>query len=50
MQNPEEPHAEPGATCRTPCCQFVGGSADFEVNLWALKEETDDLFLPYTVV
>ena len=50
MQNTEEPHAEPGAACRTPCCQFFGGSADFEVNLLALKEETDGLFWSYTVV
>ena len=50
MQNTEEPEAEPGAAFRTPCCQFFGGSADFEVNFWALKEETDGLFLPYTVV
>ena len=50
MQNTEEPDAEPGAACRTPCCQFFGGSADFEVNLLALKEETDGIFLSYTVV
>ena len=50
MQNTEEPHVEPGAACRTPCCQFFGGSADFEVNLLALKEETDGLFWSYTVV
>ena len=50
MQNPEEPDAEPGAECRTPCCQFFGGNADFEVNLLALKEETDGIFLSYTVV
>ena len=50
MQNPEEPDAEPGAECRTPCCQFFGGNADFEVNFLALKEETDGIFLSYTVV
>jgi hypothetical protein len=50
MQNTEEPDAEPGAACRTPCCQLFGGSADFEVNLLALKEETDGIFLSYTVV
>ena len=31
-------------------CQFFGGSGDFEVNFLALKEETDGIFLSYTVV
>ena len=39
-----------GAECRTPFCQFFGGSADFEVLKEALKEETDGIFLSYTVV
>ena len=50
MQNTEEPDAGPGAEYRTPVCQFFGGSADFEVNFLALKEETDGIFLSYTVV
>ena len=50
MQNTEEPDTEPGSACSTPCCKFFGGNADFEVNLLALQEETDDLFLSYTVV
>ena len=50
MQNTEEPDAEPGAACRTPFCHFFGGSADFEVNFLALEEETDGIFLSYTVV
>ena len=51
LNSPKEPNAEPrGAECRTPCCKNFGGSADFEVNLWALKEETDGIFLSYTVV
>ena len=29
---------------------FLTLGADFEVNLWALKEETDGIFLSYTVV
>ena len=49
MQNTEEPDAGPGAEYRTPVCQFFGGSADFEVNFLALKEETDGIFLSYTV-
>ena len=50
MHNPEEPHAEPGAACRTPFCKKIEGTADFEVNILAPKEETDGLFLSYTVV
>jgi len=44
MQNHEEPDAEPGAACRTPFCK------NFEVNFLAPEEETDGLFLSYTVV
>ena len=29
---------------------FLTLGADFEVNLWALKEKTDGIFLSYTVV
>ena len=50
MQNHEEPDAEPGAACRTPFCKKIGGTADFEVNFLAPEEETDGLFLSYTVV
>ena len=50
MQNHEEPDAEPGAACRTPFCKIFEGTADFEVNFLAPKEETDGLFLSYTVV
>ena len=50
MQNHEEPDAEPGAACRTPFCKNFEGTADFQVNLLAPKEETDGLFLSYTVV
>ena len=57
LHSPKEPNAKPrgaecrtGAECETPCFKNFGGSADFEVNLWALKEETDGIFLSYTVV
>ena len=50
MQNHEEPDAEPGAACRTPFCKNFEGTADFEVIFLAPKEETDGLFLSYTVV
>ena len=57
LNSPKEPNAKPrgaecrtGAECETPCFKNFGGSADFEVNLWALKEETDGIFLSYTVV
>ena len=57
LHSPKEPNAKPrgaecktGAECETPCFKNFGGSADFEVNLWALKEETDGIFLSYAVV
>ena len=35
---------------RNTMFQNFGGSADFEVNLWALKKETEGIFLSHTVV
>ena len=45
----QEPDAEPGAASRTLRSRMQN-TTDLEVNLLAIKEETDGLFWTYTVV